>query len=125
MKSVIRTKRAPGAIGPYSQAVMAGDTLYVSGQIAINPATGKIESNDAAGQARRVLENMKAILEDAGMSLENVVKTTIYLASLDDFAAVNAVYGGFFEHDPPARATVEVSRLPLGALVEIEATAQK
>jgi 2-iminobutanoate/2-iminopropanoate deaminase len=125
MKSIIRTKRAPGAIGPYSQAVMAGDTLFVSGQIGIDPATGKIESGDAAGQARQVLENLKAILEDAGMSLADVVKTTIYLASLDDFSTVNTVYGGFFEHDPPARATIEVSRLPLGALVEIEAMARK
>ncbi|MBI4721157.1 MAG: RidA family protein [Chitinivibrionia bacterium] len=125
MKNVIRTARAPGAIGPYSQAVRAGDMLFVSGQIGINPATGKIESADVAGQARQVLLNLKAIVEDAGMGLENVVKTTIYLASMGDFAAVNEVYGGVFDHDPPARATIEVSKLPLGALVEIEAVAQK
>jgi len=125
MKKAITTDRAPRAIGPYSQAVDCGDFVFLSGQIAIDPATGKLEGGDAAAQTRRVMENLGAVLAAAGLDFKNVVKTTVYLASLDDFQAVGAVYGEYFPEDPPARATVEVSRLPLGALVEIEAVAKR
>jgi 2-iminobutanoate/2-iminopropanoate deaminase len=125
MKKIISTSKAPGAIGPYSQAVLSGGTLFLSGQIAINPSTGKVEAADVAGQARQVMANLQAVLEEAGMNLSNVVKTTIFLTSLDDFKIVNEVYGEYFKSAPPARATIEVSRLPLGALVEIEAVAEK
>jgi 2-iminobutanoate/2-iminopropanoate deaminase len=124
-KKIIKTDQAPQAIGPYSQAVHSGDTLFISGQVAINPETGKIRASDAPEQTHMVIGHLRTILNAAGMGLEDVVKTTIFLTSLDDFAAVNEVYREYFESDPPARATVEVSRLPLGALVEIEAIARK
>lgn len=122
-KKIISTSKAPQAIGPYSQAVKAGSFLFVSGQIPINPATGELESGDIQVQTRRALENIKAILEEAGSSLQAVVKTTIFLKELSDFSVVNRVYETYFQSDPPARATVEVSALPKGVRVEIEAVA--
>ena len=122
-RAVISTDNAPAAIGPYSQAIVAKGFAFVSGQIPIDPATGQIEPGGIAEQAKRVLENLKVVLEAAGSSLANVVKTTIYITDLSNFAVVNEVYGGYFEIDPPARATVEICRLPKDALIEIEAIA--
>ncbi len=124
MKKVIDTSGAPKALGPYSQAVMWGDTLYLSGQVGIDPVEGRIVADAVEVQARQVMKNLGAVLEEAGMSFANVVKTTIYLVSMDDFQTVNGVYGDFFESDPPARATLQVAALPLGALVAIEAVAR-
>ena len=124
MKKVIDTSGAPKALGPYSQAVMCGDTLYLSGQVGIDPAEGRIVADAVDGQALQVMKNLGAVLEAAGMSFGNVVKTTIYLVSMDDFQTVNGVYGEFFESDPPARATLQVAALPLGALVAVEAVAR-
>ena len=123
MRRAVKTDRAPAAVGPYSQAVLAGETLYVSGQIALDPATGGAVGSTAAQQTRGVLENLRAIVEAAGMSLADVVKVTVYLVDLREFGAVNEVYAGFFPGDPPARATVEVSALPKGMLVEMDAVA--
>jgi 2-iminobutanoate/2-iminopropanoate deaminase len=123
MKKIVRTDRAPAAIGPYSQAVDAGDFVFVAGQVPIVPAEGKIVAERVAGQTRQVLENIKEILAAAGLGLENVVKTTVFLRSMGDFREMNEVYAAYFANDPPARATVEVAGLPLGALVEIEAVA--
>jgi 2-iminobutanoate/2-iminopropanoate deaminase len=118
----ISTPSAPQAIGPYSQAIRAGDTIYLSGQIALHPETGEmVGSSDVRAQTERVMENLRAVLEAAGASFANVVRTTIYLTDLADFAAVNEVYGKRFEGlPPPARATVQVAALPRGAKVEIE-----
>ena len=125
MKKVIRTDDAPAAIGPYSQAVMAGGFLFTSGQVAIDPANGELVSGDVAAQTERVMDNLKAVLAAAEMGFEVVVKATIYLKSMDDFKVVNEVYGGYFDEAPPARATVEVARLPLDVLVEIDCIAYK
>lgn len=122
-KRIISTLQAPQAIGPYSQAVQAGAFLFVSGQIALDPATGEVISGDVKKQTTRVMENIKAILDASQATLSSVVKCTIYLKSLDDFQVVNEVYGSFFNEAPPARATVEVSRLPKGVEVEIDAIA--
>lgn len=122
-KQVISTADAPAAIGPYSQAIRAGNMLFVSGQIPLNPQTGEIVGATAAEQARQVLNNLKAVLQAAGTSLDNVVKTTIFLTDLTQFADVNAVYAEFFPQSPPARSTVQVASLPRGAQVEIEAIA--
>lgn len=119
----VSTNRAPAAVGPYSQAVWAGDTLYVSGQIALDPATGKPAGTTPAEQAQRVLENLKGIVEAAGVTLAHVAKVTVYLTDMDAFPAVNEVYASFFPGVPPARATVGVSRLPKGMLVEMDAVA--
>ena len=124
-KKIVSTKNAPAAIGPYSQAVDAGDLVFVSGQVPIVPAQGKILEESVAGQTRQVLENIKAILSAAGLELENVVKTTVFLTSMGDFREMNGVYAEYFAADPPARATIEVSALPLGARVEIEAVARR
>lgn len=124
MRKSIHTDDAPQAIGPYSQAVQVGDTLFVSGQVAIDPAAGKIVEDDVADQARQVMHNLEAILTAAGMTFANVVKTTIYLTSMDDFQTVNGIYGEHFPGDPPARVTIQVAGLPLGAKVEIEAIAR-
>ena len=122
-KSIIKTDDAPQAIGTYSQAVKAGGFLFCSGQIPLDPGTGELVSDDAAVQAERVLNNLAAVIETAGATLTDVVKTTIYLKDMGDFATVNEVYGTFFTETPPARATVEVSRLPKDVLVEIDAVA--
>ena len=124
MQQIVGTDRAPAAIGPYSQAVKAAGTLlFTSGQIPLDPATGEMVSGDIEAQTQRVLENLKAVLEAGGASLGDVVKTTIFLADMADFATVNAVYADFFPTDPPARSTVQVAALPKGARVEIEAVA--
>lgn len=122
-KQVVSTTDAPAAIGPYSQAIRAGNMLFVSGQIPLNPQTGEMVGATAAEQARQVLSNLRAVLQAAGASLDNVVKTTIFLTDLGQFAEVNAVYAEFFPQNPPARSTVQVSALPRGAQVEIEAIA--
>ena len=125
MNQIIHTENAPAAIGPYSQAVKAGSMLFVSGQIPINPATGAFAGDDIATQARQSLTNVKNILEAAGYSCADVVKTTVLLANIEDFAAMNAVYAEFFTENCPARACFAVKDLPKGALVEIEAIACK
>jgi len=123
MRDVIRADRAPAPIGPYSQAIRAGGFVFVSGQISIDPKTGGVVADDVASQARRVLQNIGAILEAAGCGMERVVKTTIYLRDINDFAKVNEVYATFFPKDPPARATLQAGALPKGLAVEIDATA--
>ncbi len=122
-KEVISTSNAPAAIGPYSQAIRAGNLLFVSGQIPLNPQTGEMTGETAAEQARQVLQNLQAVLEAGGTCLQHVVKTTIFLTDLTQFSAVNAVYAEFFPENPPARSTVQVAALPRGAQVEIEAIA--
>jgi 2-iminobutanoate/2-iminopropanoate deaminase len=123
MRELVRTDRAPAAIGPYSQGVRCGGFLFCAGQIPLDPATGKMVEGGIAEQTERVLRNLEAVLAAGGATLSSVVKTTVYLVDLGEFPAMNAVYGRFFPGDPPARATVEVSRLPAGARVEIEAVA--
>jgi 2-iminobutanoate/2-iminopropanoate deaminase len=122
-REVIATDEAPAAVGPYSQAIRVDNTVFTSGQIPIDPATGKLVEGDITVQTRQVLNNLKAILEAAGAGLEHVVKTTVYLANLDDFPAMNQVYAEFFPESPPARSTLEAARLPLGALLEVDAIA--
>lgn len=122
-KQIISTKHAPSAVGPYSQGVRAGEFLFSAGQIALDPETGKIVEGDITAQTRQVMSNLQAILEAARATFDNVVKTTVFLQDMDHFSQMNGVYGQFFVGDPPARSTVQVSRLPLGALVEIEAVA--
>jgi 2-iminobutanoate/2-iminopropanoate deaminase len=122
-KEIISTDRAPAAIGPYSQAVRAGGFVFLSGQIPLDPATGKMIEGDIEAQTRRVMENLAAVLAAAGTSFEKVVRTTIYLTDLGDFAKVNAIYGESFPQQPPARATVQVAALPRGANVEIDLVA--
>ncbi len=123
-KTIIATALAPAARGPYSQAVRAGGFLFVAGQLAVDPASGQLLADaDIAAQTERTLRNVQAILEAAGSSLEKVVKTTVFMADLNEFAAMNAVYARFFPSNPPARATVEVQRLPSNVKVEIEAVA--
>lgn len=126
-KAAISTPHAPAAIGPYSQAVRAGDFLYTSGQIALDPATGQVVPGSIAEQTTQVLENLKAILEAAGTELSRVVKTLVFLKDMNDFSAMNAVYGKYLAPEgsvPPARSTVEAARLPKDVLVEIEVIAQ-
>ena len=121
----IATNKAPGAIGPYSQAVVAAGMVYTSGQIAINPESGNIEADDIKGQTEQVCKNLKAVLEAAGSGLDKVVKTTVLLKNMGDFATVNEIYATFFTGEIlPARAAFEVAALPKGALVEIEAIAE-
>jgi len=120
---MINTDKAPKAIGPYSQAVKYENLLFISGQIAINPETQEFINGDIEEQTKRVMENIKAILEEANLNFNHVIKTTIYLKDINDFQKVNEVYGKYFKEHKPARATVEVSNLPKGALVEIEAIA--
>ncbi len=123
MKEIVATERAPRAIGPYSQAVRSGNFLFASGQIPIDPATGEFVAGGITEQTEQVMRNVSAILEAAGADLQQVVKTTVFLADMDDFTAMNEVYGRFFGEDPPARATVQATRLPRDARVEIEAIA--
>ncbi len=125
MKNVISTAEAPQAIGPYSQAIEAGGFIFVSGQIPLIPATGEMVDGSIEVQTARVLENLKAILAAAGSSMDAVVKTTVYITNMDDFAKVNGIYGRYFEANPPARVCVEVSKLPKNALVEIDVIAAK
>ena len=126
MKKIIATKNAPAAIGPYSQAIDCGTFLVTSGQIPIDPATGEMAKGDVTAQTRQSLLNVKAVLTEAGLTMDNVVKTTVFLQSMGDFAAMNAVYAEFFtEGNYPARSAVEVGALPKGALVEIEAICSK
>ena len=120
MKQTIATKSAPAAIGPYSQGVKANGFLFLSGQVALDPASGQVVPGDIRAQTDRVLKNLEAVLAAAGSSMEAVVKTTVYLTDLGDFAAMNEVYARFFPQSPPARATVEVRRLPKDAKVEID-----
>ena len=123
MKKVINTNQAPAAIGPYSQAIKVGNLVYTSGQIPINPATGNFVEGGIKEQTRQSLTNIKAILEEAGLSMNNVVKTTVFLADMNDFADMNSVYAEFFSEPYPARSAVAVKKLPKGALVEIEVVA--
>jgi 2-iminobutanoate/2-iminopropanoate deaminase len=123
MKKIISTDRAPAAIGPYSQAVVANGFAFLSGQIPIDPATNKLIEGDAAAQTARVLENLKGVLEACGSSIAQVVKTTVFLKDMGDFAAMNEIYGRYFPENPPARATVEAARLPRDVRVEIECVA--
>lgn len=123
MRETISTENAPGAIGPYSQAVKTGNMVFCSGQIPIDPATGEFVSNDVAEQTRQVLVNLSAVLKAAGTDLNNVVKTTVFLADMNDFTAMNEIYAEFFNENKPARATVQAARLPRDARVEIECIA--
>ena len=123
MKKIISTERAPKAIGPYSQAVISNGWAFLSGQIPLDPATNQIIEGGIAAQTERVLENLKSVLEAAGSSLERVVKTTVYLKDMGEFAKMNEVYGRYFSTNPPARATVEAARLPRDVAVEIDCIA--
>lgn len=123
MKKVIATSKAPGAIGPYSQAIMAGNLIYTSGQLPIDPETGEMVGNDIVLQTRMSLKNVKVILEEAGSSMDKIVKTTVYLSDMANFGKMNEVYKEFFSGDYPARSAFQVARLPKDALVEIEVVA--
>lgn len=126
MKKIIFTDKAPAPIGPYSQAVLVGNTLYTSGQIAINPKTGELVLDDIETETKQVMENMKAVLEAAEMGFENVIKTTIFIMDMADFAKINNVYGSYFDENlAPARETVQVAGLPKGVNVEISMVAVK
>ncbi len=120
MKTVIKTSDAPGAVGPYSQGIVTGNLLFTAGQVSINPETGIIIQDSIENEVKQIMMNLTAIAKAANTSLENVVKTTIFLTDMEDFAEVNKIYGSYFLNEPPARSTVEVSRLPVGARVEIE-----
>ena len=122
--TVVATDKAPGAIGPYSQAIKLNNLVFTAGQIPLDPATGKLVDGDIAAQTERVMQNLQAVLEAAGSSLGQVVKTTCFLANLDDFAAFNEVYGRYFSENRPARSTVQAARLPAGASVEVECIAE-
>jgi len=123
VKEVISTPHAPRAIGPYSQAIRANGLVFVSGQVGLDPATGYIVEGGVTEQTARVMENVRAVLDAAGSSLDKVVKTTVYLKSMDDFGKMNEIYGRYFPKDPPARSTVEVARLPRDVRVEIDVIA--
>jgi 2-iminobutanoate/2-iminopropanoate deaminase len=123
MKKIISTAEAPAVIGPYSQAVRSGNFLFCSGQIPLDPKSGQIVPGDIAAQTRRVLDNIGAVLKAEGLIFENIVKTTIFLTDLGDFQTVNETYGSYFQQQPPARSTVQVSALPKGAKIEIEVIA--
>ena len=125
MKNIVTTPQAPAAIGPYSQGVTAERFVFTSGQLGLDPKTGALAGADVESQARRSLENVKAILEAAGLTTADVVKTTVFLADMNDFAAVNAVYATYFPENPPARSCFQVAALPKGGLVEIEAVAYR
>ena len=126
MKKIIFTDKAPAPIGPYNQAVLVGNTLYTSGQIALNPATMELILDDIETETNQVMQNMKAVLEAAGMTFENVVKSTIFIMNMNDFARINSVYGKYFdENSAPARETVQVAGLPKGVNVEISMIAIK
>lgn len=122
-KQVISTEKAPGAIGPYSQAIQAGRFLYTSGQIPLDPATGNLVEGDVEVQTKRVMENLQAVLAAAGCTFADVVKTTVFIKSMDNFAKINGIYGEYFSTNPPARSCVEVARLPKDVEVEVEVIA--
>lgn len=124
MKKVISTPNAPAAIGPYSQAIQVGNLVYTSGQIPINPLTGTVVEGGIKEQTRQSLQNVKAILQEAGLTMQNVIKTTVFMADMNDFADMNAVYAEFFSEPYPARSAVAVKTLPKGVMVEIEAIAE-
>lgn len=124
-KKIVFTENAPAAIGPYSQATKVGETIYTSGQLPINMETGDLEINDIAAATKNSLDNIQAILAAEGCKMSHIVKTTVFLTDLADFATVNEVYGSYFEKEPPARSCVQVAALPKGAKVEIEAIAVK
>jgi len=123
MKKIISTSEAPAALGPYSQAVRAGSTIFCSGQIPLDPKTGQIVAGDISAQTKRVLENIAAVLRAEGLSFQDIVKATIFLTDLGDFQIVNEIYGSYFTDQPPARSTVQVAALPKGASIEIEVIA--
>ena len=125
MKQVISTSKAPAAIGPYSQAILSNGTLYISGQVPINPETGKVVEGGIKEQTEQVMKNIEAILEEAGYTFDHVVKSTCLLSDMANFAAMNEVYGSVYKENPPARAAFAVKELPLGVLVEIETIAVK
>lgn len=124
-KQIINTKNAPAPIGPYNQAIMAGDTLYISGQVCIDPANGKLKNRDVQDETHQVMQNLKAILSEAGLTFNNVVKTTIFITDMNRFSEINEVYGKYFEGAFPARETVQVSALPKFVNVEISMIAVK
>jgi 2-iminobutanoate/2-iminopropanoate deaminase len=124
MRKAITTSKAPKAIGPYSQAIKANGLIFVSGQVAIDPATQQVVEGDVAAQTERVMKNLSAILAASGSRMDQVLRSTVFLKSMDDFAAMNAVYAKYFSASPPARSTVEVARLPKDVLVEIDVIAQ-
>ena len=124
-KTVIKSDQAPAPIGPYSQAIQAGNLLFVSGQVAFNPQTGQLENTDVSSETKRVMKNLEAILKEAGYDWKHLVKTTIFLKDMNDFATVNGIYGEYVSENPPARETVEVARLPRDAKVEISVIASK
>jgi 2-iminobutanoate/2-iminopropanoate deaminase len=123
VRKVVHTDRAPKAVGPYSQGICAGDYVFTSGQVGLDPATGKMVEGGTTAQARRIMENLRAILEAANSDFSKVVKVTVYLSDINDFSAFNEVYSEYFPSDPPARSAFQVAALPLGALVEIEMVA--
>lgn len=123
MRQIVQTPAAPAAVGPYSQAIRIGNLVFTSGQIPLDPLSGQLVAGTIEEQTRQVLKNLQAVLKAAGCGLESVVKTTVFIRSMDDFARVNAVYAEFFPSDPPARSCVEVARLPKNADVEIEVVA--
>lgn len=125
MKNIVFTEDAPKPIGPYSQAVMVNGILYVSGQIPVNAASGKVDSTDIEWQTDQVMKNLKAVIEKAGLTMADIVKTSIFITDMNNFAKINAVYGSYFSSDFPARETIQVSKLPLGVDVEISAIAIK
>lgn len=125
MNEAVRSQEAPAPIGPYSQAIMAGNELFCSGQVALDPATGELKGGDVAEQTRQALRNLGAVLEAAGMKYDNVVKTTVFLVDMNDFAAMNDVYAEYFGGSKPARSTVAVAGLPKGGRVEIDAIAKR
>lgn len=122
-RRAVQTSQAPNAVGPYSQAIIIGDMVYCAGQVPLDPATGQLIEGGIEDQTRRVLNNLKAVIEAAGSSMDRVVKTTVFLTTMDNFTAMNGVYGEFFSSPPPARSTVAIAGLPRGALLEIEAIA--
>lgn len=122
-KRIIKTDAAPGAVGPYSQAVVANGFVYTAGQIALDPRTGQLVPGDIRIQTRRVMDNVKAVLEAAGSSLDKVVKTTVFLRDMNDFGIMNEIYGSYFREEPPARSAIQVAKLPRDAAVEIETVA--
>lgn len=123
MKKIVTTEKAPGPVGPYSQAVIASNLLFTAGQVGLDPQTGKVVAGGIAAQTSQALQNLQAVLEAAGSRLDQALKTTVFLADMDDFASMNEAYKSFFKKDPPARSTVQAARLPLDALVEIELVA--